>query len=251
MYHISIAPGRTEGFADQLALCRRLGVVNLELDGTLDGVPFSELSAACLEDARAALIDSGVRIVLAAISADPRDDAALRRFFRAAFTLHVESVLLPVPAQGVTDAESFAECWTTAARYAKSYGMGVLVSNDAESFLSTDEALTAVVRALDRFDCGAVFDGVAYQKTGLYPFFGACYKSHIKNRIRVLRIGDLHADGTPARLDRGACGLREVTSLLLARSFDGYFSLSASDLTEEDGGWETLLRDTRTMLKTL
>ena len=43
MYHISIAPDRVEAFSDKLALCRALGVVNLELTGTLDGVPFADL----------------------------------------------------------------------------------------------------------------------------------------------------------------------------------------------------------------
>ena len=105
--------------------------------------------------------------------------------------------------------------------------LGVLTSNDVPRGLMNEEE---VVRALEAYDCGAVFDGVAYQKTGVYPFFGACYSSHIKNRIRVLRIGDLDKDYNPVPLDHGITGLREVTSLLLARSFDGYFSLPQDEL---------------------
>ena len=249
MYHISIAPDRVEAFSDKLALCRALGVVNLELPGELDGIPFSELTSAQLEAARETLIDTGIRIVVAAISADPADDAALRRFFNAAYELHVESVLLPVPTQD--SAAAYAAAWTGAARYAQAYGMGLLVSNDPETFLKTDAGVTEVVRALEAYDCGAVFDGAAYQRTGVYPFFGACYSSHIKNRIRVLRIGDLDKDYNPVPLDHGITGLREVTSLLLARSFDGYFSLPQDDLLRTVADWETRLRDTRTMLKTM
>lgn len=249
MYHISIAPDRIPAFADKLALCRALGISSLELPGCIDDMPFSELSPAALEAARETLIDTGVRVVISLLSADPADDAALRRFFNAAYELHVESVLLPVPVQD--SAEAYAKAWTTAARYAQAYGMGLLVSNDPDTFLKTDAGVTEAVRALEAYDCGAVFDGVAYQKTGVYPFFGACYSSHIKNRIRVLRIGDVDKDYKPVALDHGITGLREVTSLLLARSFDGYFSLAQDDLLQTEADWEVRLRDTRTMLKNM
>ena len=147
--------------------------------------------------------------------------------------------------------EAYVKTWTTAARYARAYGMGLLVSNDPDTFLKTDAGVTEAVRGLEAYDCGAVFDGVAYQKTGVYPFFGACYSSHIKNRIRVLRIGDVDREYRPVPLDHGITGLREVTSLLLARSFDGYFSLVQDDLLQTAADWETRLRDTRTMLKTM
>ncbi len=249
MYHYSIAPDLIPTLSDKLALARALGVTNLELPGTLDGVPFDKLSPATLEAARETLIDSGLRVVLATISADPADDAAMRRFFNAAYTLHVESVLLPVPAAG--DVDAYIADFTPAARYARCYGMGLLVSNDPASFLSTDAGVTRVVRAFDAYDCGAVFDAVSYQRTGVYPFFGACYGSHIKNRIRVLRMGDLYADNTPAPLTHGVCGLREVVSLLLARSFDGYFSIRQDASVALPDDWAVLLRDTRQMLKNM
>ncbi|MEA4823358.1 MAG: hypothetical protein VB111_04500 [Clostridiaceae bacterium] len=249
MYHYSIAPDLIPALSDKLALARTLCVTNLELPGTLDGIPFDKLSPAALEAARETLIDSGVRVVLATISADPADDDAIRRFFNAAYTLHVESVLLPVPV--TDDIGAYIAGFTPAARYAQCYGMGLLVSNDPASFLSTDAGVTQIVHAFDAYDCGAVFDTVGYQKTGVYPFFGACYGSHIKNRIRVLRMGDLYTDGTPAPLNHGVCGLREVTSLLLARSFDGYFSIRQDASVTAADDWAVLLHDTRQMLKNM
>ena len=249
MYHISIAPDRVTSFADKLALCRALGIYSLELPGDIDGMPFSELSPAALEAAREALIDTGVRVVVSLVSADPADDAALRRFFNAAYELHVESVLLPMPAQD--DAAAYIAACRPAARLAQAYNMGLLVSNDTKTFLKTDDGVTEVLRGLADFDCGYVFDTVAYQKTGVYPFFGACYKSHSKNRIRVLRMGDLNAAGEAVPLDHGVCGLREVASLLLARSFDGYFSLAQDALLRTPADWEARLRETRTLLKTM
>ena len=247
MYHYSIAPHHIPALSDKLAFAQSLGVSNLELPGDIDGIPFDRLSPAQIESAREALIDSGVRVVLATLSADPADDAALRRFFNAAYELHAESILLP-PA-GALAPDAYAASLLPAARYARCYNMGLLVSNDPATALSTDAGVTQAVRALDAFDCGAVFDTAGYQKTGLYPFFGACYGSPIKNRIRVLRVGDLFSDGTPAPLAHGVCGIREVASLLLARSFDGYFSLCATSGAYDD--WKLWLRDTRQMLKNM
>ena len=127
MYHYSIAPHKTRLLADKIALCRALGVSNLELAGEIDGVPFDQLDHEALEDARQALILSGVRVVLATLSADLADDGAVRRFFKAAYQLHVESVLLPAPVG--EDLEAYVKACTPAARYARSYGMGLLVTN--------------------------------------------------------------------------------------------------------------------------
>lgn len=221
MYHYSIAP-TVPAFRDKLSVCKQLGVCHLELPGEIDGVPFDALTPAALEDSRILLIRAGVRIIISEVSCPLTDDAALRRFMNAAHLLHVESVRLPVPTCGD---DEYLRTAATVGKYAQSYGIGLLVSNDTGSFLSTDEGVTQAVRTLSAYDCGAIFDVAAYGKL-VYPFFGALYKSHIKNLIRVVRVGDLNPDGSPATLGQGTCGLCECISLLLARSFDGYFSVS-------------------------
>lgn len=246
MYHYSIAPEL--GFAESIALCREIGVYNLEIDGTLDGVSLADLSPAAVQDYREALIDSGVRIVCAAIPAGLSDDA-LRRFFAAAYQLHVENVLAPKPESD--DIDAYIALCTTPAKYAQSYGIGFLAVNEPDSILKTDDNVARVVRALAKYDCGSVFDTAAYQKTGAYPFFGALYSSHIKNRIRMIRLGDLDKSYAPVPFEHGICGLRECVSLLLARSFDGYFSLTALYGQKCAADWQKLLCDARHMLKNM
>jgi|GEM_PF-2581844 len=244
MYHYSIAPKTS--FADDLKLCQALNVSNLESDGTLDGVLLSDLTPAVLEDTRETLISAGVRIVSAVLACDLTDDKALRRFFSAAHLLHIENVIAPAPVSD--DLNAYIALCETPAKYAQSYGIGFLIANDPTSVLKEEKNVAQVVKALEKYDCAAVFDTAAYQKTGAYPFFGALYSSHIKNKIRMIRVGDLDREYKPVPLAHGICGVRECVSLLLARSFDGYFSLPALYDQKTADDWRVLLDDTKHML---
>lgn len=244
MYHYSIAPKAS--FSDAIKLCQTLNVPNMESDGTLDGVLLSDLTPAVLEDARETLISTGVRIVSADLACDLSDDTALRRFFAAAHFLHIENVIAPTPASD--DLNAYISLCETPAKYAQSYGIGFLIVNDSDSVLKEEKNVAQVVRSLEKYDCAAVFDTAAYQKAGAYPFFGALYSSHIKNRIRMIRVGDLDREYKPVPLAHGICGVRECVSLLLARSFDGYFSLPALYDQKTADDWRVLLNDTRHML---
>ena len=53
------------------------------------------------------------------------------------------------------------------------------------------------------------------------------YTSKLKNRIRFLRLNDsLYSTGEPTRLAGGNGEIKELVSILLTRSFDGWFSVT-------------------------
>lgn len=248
MYHYSIAPNGTPDLQEKLKLCRALGVTNLEIPDQIDHVSFCDLNDEALENTRQQLIFSGVRIAVVSMVEIYQEDASIRRFFRAAHRLHVENILLPQPS-GDNLADYIDAC-RVIARYARSYGIGLLVTNFPKGCLRTDTDVTTVVHALDEAQCGTVFDVCAYLRGGIAPFFGACYYSHGKGNIRMIRIGDLDRDHKDVPLNHGLCNMREVVSFYLSRSFDGYFSLK-QEKPMVLSQWETLLKDTKKMLTEL
>lgn len=243
MYHYSIRPETAKTLSEKIALCRSLGVTNLEIGGTINGKPVACLTPAETEEARKALILFGVRIVSIDLSCDVTDKQALRAFLRNAHFLHAEAVRLPKPEDGESTEAWSAKC-DTAVRWTASYGMKPLAANDTKSVFKEEKEVASVVRGWKDFGCECVFDTADYGRTGIYPFFGACYSSHAKNSIRFLGVGDLDRDGKPVLPACGVCGFREVTSLLLARSFDGYFSVAEKDIPKGKG-WEDMFNALR------
>lgn len=209
--HISdfVAPD----FEGKLRAARELGIHNLETGDAFDGVRLDAMTGAQLERVRGLLIDYGMRVVLLATDIPAADREALKRLFRNALQLNVEAVRLD-PGAGA-DAD-FAR------RLAESYAIALCVENGAEGPYPDEAKLLEAVRGLG---AKVVFNPLEIVKTERHPFFHAFYNSKIKNDIRFLRICDgLYRTHEPVRLGHGCAEVKELTSILLCRSFSGYFS---------------------------
>lgn len=245
MFHYSIAPNGIKRYCDKIALCQVLCIPNLEIQGELDGILLDKLTDSDLESARQAFIHSGVRIVISSISANLFDDLSIRCFFRAAHRLHIENILLPAPC--TNDLDAYIVNCMKIGKYAYSYGMGLLVTNYPAGILKEEASVAKVVRALEKYHCGILFDSSTYLEDKIAPFFGACYYSRAKDAIRVIRMNDQDWDGKEVLCNEGNGNMREISSLLLSRSFDGYFSLK-QDRAVDIRQWQLQLNAVRQML---
>ena len=105
------------------------------------------------------------------------------------------------------------------------YGIGVLLENAETSFLSTDKEVTSIYKKVKSANTGIIFNPLEFTKLKTHPFFHVFYHSKLKNDIIFLRINDgLFLDGSPTLPAMGNSEMKELTSILLARGFSGYFS---------------------------
>ena len=200
-------------FEGKLRAAQFLGIHNLETGDCFDGVRLEAMTGAELERIRSLLIDYNMRIVLLTTAIPAADREALKRLFRKALQLDVEAVRLDPGAGG--DAE-FAR------RLAESYSIALCVENRAQGPYPDEVRLLEAVRDLG---AGVIFNPLEIVKTERHPFFHAFYNSKIKNDIRFLRICDgLYRVHEPVRLGHGCAEIKELTSILMCRSFRGYFS---------------------------
>jgi len=180
---------------DEINKAAALGVYNIEI-----ALPLEAYSPEELEDVRNTLIDSGMKIVLLTSTLGADDREGLRRLFLGAHLLNVECIML-------------CEASEYAFRLGENLGISVVFENCA------DDAVKGSASA------GIVFDPVGYVKNKKHPFLHAFTQSHAKSRIRFLRIADALYDGTPTEPGKGSAEIKELASILLSRSFDGYFAL--------------------------
>ena len=200
-------------FEGKLRAAQSLGIHNMEAGDRFDGVRLDEMTGAELERIRSLLIDYNMRIVLLTTAIPASDREALNRLFRRALQLDVEAVKL-VPGKG--EVAAFAR------RLADSYSIALCVENAADGAYPDEVKLLEAVRELG---AQVIFNPLEIVRTERHPFFHAYYNSKIKNDIRFLRICDgLYREHTPVRLGHGCAEVKELTSIMMCRSYKGYFS---------------------------
>ena len=200
-------------FEGKLRAARELGILNLEIGDRIDGQRLHEMKGADVERLRDALIDANVRLVLLSTDIPVDDREALKRLFRNALQLDVEAVRLEV-----RDGDDTA----FVRRLAESYSMDLCVENRADGAFPDEEKLLAAVRERGM---KVIFNPLEIVKTERHPFFHAFYGSRIKNDIAFLRICDgLYRVHEPVPVGQGCAEVKELTSILLCRSFKGFFS---------------------------
>ena len=200
-------------FEGKLRAARELGIHNVETDDRFDGVRLDGMSGAEIERVRSLLIDYNMRIVLLSTEIPADDREALKRLFRKALTLDVEAIRID-PAAG--DDTDFVR------RLSESYSIPFYVENRADGAFPDEEKLLEAVRSRG---ARVAFNPFEIVKTERHPFFHAYYASKIKNDIGFLRICDgLYRTHEPVPLGHGCAEVKELTSIMLCRTYNGYFS---------------------------
>lgn len=217
------------------------GIRNLELrDGAL-GAPLAALTPDALENARTALIDSLSRIVLYTVNTPLSDTETWKAIFRNASFLRISHIKLCLRTlDGGKNLAALAE----PLRMAAAYGIR-LVFEPGGKHAFFDEAMYASIRTEQT---GIVFNPYHYVCEERNPFLTVLYRSKWKDEIAFLRVVDgLYGSHEPCPIELGNAEIKECASILLARSFGGYFSFTPY--------LESPISDTvdrfRAMLKTL
>lgn len=108
---------------------------------------------------------------------------------------------------------------------ARAYQVGVLVENDGaepEVMNYFEELFKEELKAKPKF----IFNPAEYVKNKAHPFFHRFYNSRLKNDIAILRINDCLFKSKKYVLPGDGNGeVKEMASILLSRSFSGWFSI--------------------------
>ena len=200
-------------FEDKLKAACALGIHNIEIGDCIDGVRIDEMTGEQLERVRSLLIDFNVRVVLLSTGIPADEHEALNRLFRGALQLDVEAIRIDPRADEDT---GFLQ------RLSGSYSIPLYVENRADGAFPDEVKL---LEASQSRGVKVIFNPLEIVKTERHPFLHAFYNGRIKNDIGFLRICDgLYRVHEPVALGHGCAEVKELTSILLCRSFNGYFS---------------------------
>ena len=210
------------------------GISNWEVKDGFFGGSLGEMNPEQVEDARDLLIRKLSRVVLYTTDLPVAAYAAYVRFFRNAHLLGIVNVCLSRAAlSGATD-----EQIRKVLAIGESFSIGVLFCLEAESM---EEFGFERYAALRSENTGLVFSPNAFLRAGIRPYGEILTKTKFAPDIRFLRVEDLQQEPQkPVKLLRGNCELKEYTSKLLTRTYNGWFAFAPYGSGEP---LETVIRD--------
>ena len=249
MYQFSLAPSDllAPGFEDKLALCDRTHCAYVELSDFIDNAFLGDADGDTIETMRNLLIDYGKTISLITYSGKISDRERFCKLLRNAHLLGAKAIKISCDGYDTVEdaAEDVAEC----AQDAKCYGILLCAENRHDSILSRNKDMEALVKGAGD-NVYTIFNPLCYAYMRAHPFFHEFYGSKLKNNITFLRINDgLFCERRPELPGRGNAEIKELASILLSRSFDGFFSftdyfgqMSREELLEYITAFKTLLK---------
>lgn len=218
MYNFSIyiPDGIAEKFQDKLKTANKLCIYNIETDDVFDNIPLYAMNGEQAEAIRSLCIDHMTRIVLISTSLDVNDREKINLLFRRAMQLNVKGIrITPKPDDDLTYIR----------KVAKAYSIKLYIENKASSHIKDENVMLDYVS--DNDVTRLIFNPLEIVYTQRHPFFHSYYSSKIKNHIDFLRINDgLYTVNKPIELAKGCAEIKELASIMLARSYDGYFSFT-------------------------
>jgi sugar phosphate isomerase/epimerase len=173
---------------------------------------------------RAALRQAGLTV--AAIRSRPAGELA--EAFQLVGALGAEYVVAGAPRREAPAADSgHAAAWLSAAAdLAETNGIPLLLENRPGTWADTGQRYDQLLRQAPWPWVGAAFDPAGFAALHEHAFLAAFLPAALKPRLRLLRIADATLeDGARVRLNTGNAEIQELVSALLARSFDGFFSV--------------------------
>lgn len=251
-FSIKVDERAAAGLSQQIELCSELQIPNLEIDDDAGGQPIAELTGAELERCRSLLIEHHKKIVLLNGSKPAADYDYYKKLLAKALQLQAEHI--KIPAIGLeADGEAETEALCRLVQAAKAYGIGLVVENDSRTILSDDRGMTAFYGRMKDVNTGIVFNPLEFVRRKVHPFFHAYYSSKLKGDILFLRVNDgLFADGSPVLPGQGNAEVKELTSILLKRSYKGYFSFTPyMEGKTDEADYRSMLGSFKKMLKEL
>lgn len=245
MYRLccDITPFASRSFAEGLAVADALRINDIAL-ADFGGKPLQDCSGSEIEDIRCALIDNNKTVVLLKAALPLSDTAAYNTLFRKAHLLNVKNIQIPL--SGLDTAPDVG----LLVKMAEAWNLGLVFENAPDCFFLDDASMTAFIKPLPE-TAGVSFAPAGFVKLQKHPFFHVFYGSKLKNCIRFLKLEDtLYSTGEATPLGGGNGEIKELISILLSRSYDGWFTITPYlDGTPE--GMQKTLCQYQTLLKTL
>lgn len=226
MYKFSLAPSDAlaPGFEDKLALCDQTGCAYVEISDRIDGTFLGDLDGDAIETMRGLLIDYGKIISLITYTGEISNRERFCKLLRNAHLLGVKAI--KVNPDGYDTVEAAAKDLTECALDAKCYGIRLCAENRHDSIPSRNKDMEALIKYAGE-NVYTIFNPLSYAYMRAHPFFHEFYGSKLKNSIAFLRINDgLFCERKPMLPGQGNAEIKELASILLSRSFDGYFSFT-------------------------
>lgn len=252
MYNISadFSASCREDLASAAEKCALLGLRDIDCGYVIDSVPLDEASGDETEDMRCILTDSCIRINSINMPEEKLCREKLKCFFRAAHLVRAKNII--IAAGEFTDPDRL-DYLKTVCRMASAFGIRPLFENRADSALCDNSAMTLLCALIESGEAGFVFNPFEFVKRSHHPFFHMFYTSSLKNDISVLRLNDGLYNGSPAPLCEGNAEIKEMCSIMLARSFEGFFSLCPyyGSGAEGEQRYGSTLAEFKKMIKTL
>lgn len=249
MYKFSLAPSDflAPGFEDKLALCDKTCCAYVELSDIIDGMFLGDMNGDTIETMRNLLIDCGKIISLLTYTGEISNRERFRALLRNAHLLGVKAIR--VYCDGYTTLRAAVADITECAQDTKCYGIRLCVENRHDSILARNADMELLVKSAGDNVC-TIFNPLSYAYMRAHPFFHEFYGSKLKNNIAFLRVNDgLFCERRPTLPGQGNAEIKELASILLSRSFDGYFSftdyfgdMSLEGLLEYIAAFKTLLK---------
>lgn len=226
MYKFSIAPSDflASGFEDKLALCEETRCGYVELSDIIENKFLGDMDGDTIETMRSLLIDYSKIISLITYTGKISDYERFCALLRNAHLLGVKAIKVGCDGYDtIRDAVAdIAEC----AQDAKCYGIRLCVENRHDSILQRNKDMEELVKSAGE-NVYTIFNPLCYAYMRSHPFFHEFYGSKLKNNITFLRVNDgLFCERRPELPGQGNAEIKELASILLSRSFDGYFSFT-------------------------
>ena len=236
MYKFSLAPSDSlaPSFEQKLSLCNRTGCAYVELSDTIENAFLGDLDGETIENMRGLLIDYGKIISLVTYTGKITEQERFHKLLRNAHLLGVKAIKVSCDGYDTVEAAvaDLAEC----AQDAKCYGIRLCVENCHDALLSRNKDMEALVKQAGE-NVYTIFNPLCYAYMRAHPFFHEFYGSKLKNNITFLRVNDgLFCERKPMLPGQGNAEIKELASILLSRSFDGFFSFTDyfGEMTEEE-----------------
>ena len=249
MYKFSIAPPEhlAPGFEDKLILSEKTRCAYVEISDIIENTFLGDMDGDTIETMRNLLIDYGKTVSLITYTGKLSDRERFRALLRNAHLLGTKAI--KVSCEEYDTVENAAADITECALDAKCYGIRLCAENKHDSILSSNADMELLVKSAGDNVC-SIFNPLSYAYMRTHPFFHAFYGSKLKNNIAFLRVNDgLFCERKPALPGQGNGEIKELASILLSRSFDGFFSftdyfgeISLDDLLQYIAAFKTLLK---------
>lgn len=193
------------------------GIPNIELTDGVFGKPLYLLNGEETEEIRNLLIHRRQRIVLYAVDMPLENLSDYAVFFRRAHLLGIENVKLCTPFS-----EKDMENLSAVREMARAMGMRLLFEPTKENGMTFD-----AYKEMKAPGTGLILNPVEFIRQGKMTFRGNFYKAKVKDDVRFVRMTDgIMGTDTLVPLEEGNSEVKECLSVLLARSYDGYISVS-------------------------